>query len=153
METAIVIDYGTGYFSEEQFEFCANKQQRKRNRQTTQLKVVKCFWQGSHQQNELWNVLPWSPTEAGEFALCGIKLPIVKENLKPSRHFKVIETGCKAKSGRQPGKGGERKMAYAETGCLKWVQAGLSSWTNSSCVVTEKQAKQPTFIRWMNEIF
>lgn len=32
-----------GYFSREQFEFCANKQQRKGNRQTTQLTAVKCF--------------------------------------------------------------------------------------------------------------
>lgn len=39
--------------------------------------------------------------------------------------FKVIETFwksscCQAQNSRQPGKGGERKMAYAGTVCLNW---------------------------------
>lgn len=31
----LLLIMATGYFSREQFGFCANKQQRKRNRQTT----------------------------------------------------------------------------------------------------------------------
>lgn len=60
--------------------------------------------------------------------------------------FKVIETFwksscCKVGSSRQPGKGGERKMAYAGTVCLKW-SSGWPAFLNKQFLCCHWAASQ-----------
>lgn len=62
--------------------------------------------------------------------------------------FKVIKTFwkfscCKAQSSRRPGKGGERKMAYAGTVCLKW-SSGWPAFLNKQFLCCHWGASQTT---------